>query len=116
MEIEQGQRFTLQMQVAGAWKLVQARSHAQAVDLDCAGSPMSEGKLWWLSMLVGRDVREGDPEHAWTILDAAYVAEFLIVALISGCVPMPRTQPLPIAELHALLDLGTGCLPPYTST
>lgn len=106
--------FTLQNQTGAAWWLVRKLDIARAVKADLE-KPLKGSNLALLCSLLGRDVQPGDPECQWTLMDAAYVAEHLIVALISGCVPLPRTKPLPIGELPNLVPFGSGCLPPYTS-
>ena len=113
--VKQSAGYTLQCQVGAAWALVRKCDHARLMGADLERL-LSGHKLDLLRSLLGRNVQPGDPECQWTLPDAAYVGEHLIVALISGCVQQPRTKPLPIAELHGLLQLGTGCLPPYTST
>lgn len=106
--------FTLQHQAGAAWQLVRKYDRAQisAADIE---KPLTGHMQGLLCSLLGRQVLPGDPECQWTLADAAYVAESLMVALISGCVPGPRSQPLAIDELPGLVPFGSGCLPPYTS-
>lgn len=107
--------FTLQQQAGAAWLLVRKFDHARMVGADLE-APLTGHRQDLLCSLLGREVQPGDLELQWTLPDAAYVAEHLIVALISGCVPLPRTKPLAIAELPGLVPFGSGCLPPCTST
>ena len=110
MENEDAGEFTLARQTAAAWLLV--RKYDQAVVLDAlTDKPLSGVRLEYVANLLGRRLLPDDLARLWTLAEAAYVAERLIVALISGCVPMPRTAHLPITELLALGLFGTGCLP-----
>ena len=109
MENDNAGPFTLVMQTGAAWMLVRGYDKlGPEVDRTL---PLRGVKLGYLESLLGRHLLPGDPALLWTLLEAVYVAERLIVALISGCVPMPRTAHFPIAELPALGLFGTGCLP-----
>ena len=61
-----------------------------------------------LEQLLGRKVAPNDPASGWTLYEPIYVAQRLMFALVSGCVPLPRTQPLPPGELPNLLGYAIG--------
>ena len=61
-----------------------------------------------LERLLGRHIAPDDPAREWALYDAICVAQHLMRALISGCVPLPRTQPLPPGELPTLLGYEPG--------
>lgn len=67
-----------------------------------------------LELLLGRKIQPGDPAAQWDFIAAICVAQQLMTALISGCVPLPRTNPLPLGELPALL--GYDLLLPHGTT
>lgn len=61
-----------------------------------------------LCRLLGREIGPEDPAYEWNLMEAEWVAEHFMTALVSGCVPLPRTQPLPLNELpgHLGYDLA----------
>jgi hypothetical protein len=67
-------------------------------------------KFWRerLEFLLGRKIQPGDPAEQWDFFTGIYVAQQLMRALISGCVPLPRNHPLPLGELPSLLGYELG--------
>jgi hypothetical protein len=104
-------------QVKAAWALKWRYEHLHTVGaatgrpLDLNAPIESAGMRACVSRFVGRPLL--DDEHwSWGMVN--WAVEPFIAELLSGGVPMPRTQPFDLAALSAR-HFGSGAKPPYTS-